>query len=83
MKVYVVIGSTGEYSDRTEWIVCGFLDEEKAQERVLLAGAEARELFASGESSRYDSDPINKYDDKFQMGYTGTVYYYATVEVEE
>ena len=82
MKVYVVFGSTGEYSDRTEWIVCGFLDEEKAKERVLLAGEEARTLFASGEYSRYDAEPTNKYDDKFQMYYTGTVYYYAKVEVE-
>lgn len=28
--IYVVQGSTGEYSDRTDWIVCAFEDKEQA-----------------------------------------------------
>lgn len=84
MKVYVVIGTTGEYSDRMEWLVCGFLDEEKAKERVLLAEGFARDSFISGEFNRYDDVEIkNPYDGKFQIDYTGTDYYYAEIEVEE
>ena len=35
MKIWIVQGSTGEYSDRTEWAVCAYKSEGKAQARVL------------------------------------------------
>lgn len=33
-QIYVVMGSTGEYSDRTEWPVLAYLNEGDAQECV-------------------------------------------------
>lgn len=46
MKIYVVIGSTGEYSDRMEWVACAFHDEEKAKQVVTEWDAQARVVAA-------------------------------------
>lgn len=43
--LYVVMGSSGEYSDRSEWMVAAYADQPKAQEhvaRVTRALAEFR-----------------------------------------
>ena len=37
MKVYVVIGTSGEYSDREEHVVCAYVVERMAQKHVLKA----------------------------------------------
>jgi hypothetical protein len=42
MKIYVVQGSTGEYSDHKEWLVCAFKDEKKAQELVVQLTQEGK-----------------------------------------
>lgn len=34
MIIYLVLGDCGEYSDRRDWIVCAFYDEEQAKGRV-------------------------------------------------
>lgn len=34
MRVWLVEGFTGEYDDRRDWIVGGFLDKNKAEELV-------------------------------------------------
>jgi hypothetical protein len=84
MKVYVVIGLTGEYSDRDEWVVCGFTSEDKAKERVELATARARALFAEYKDSYWkEVDEKNEYDHAFKMDYTGTTYRYEELEVYE
>lgn len=33
-KVYLVVGSTGEYSDHTQWTVCAYGDAEQAELHV-------------------------------------------------
>ena len=35
MKIYIVMGMTGEYSDHTEWLVCAYKTEEEAKHRVI------------------------------------------------
>lgn len=35
-KVYVVIGESGEYSDRRDWTVCAYLSEDMARRHVEL-----------------------------------------------
>ena len=84
--VHVVIGQTGEYSDRREWMVCGYVDEAMAQEHVRLASARAREIFTA--SNNYDlpyearENLVNEYDpDAQSMDYTGTEYYIAAVDI--
>lgn len=76
MKIYIVEGSTGEYSDHVEWVVCAFKNKDNAQELVINASARAREIY-----SKYNTwdvgereDLKSKYDPKMQMDYTGTNY---------
>lgn len=44
LKVYVVCGSSGEYSDHREWYLCYYADKALAQRHVELAGAEDRRI---------------------------------------
>jgi len=45
MKVYVVYGTSGEYSDREIWVVGGFYSKDKAEELVVNAAAESRRIY--------------------------------------
>jgi hypothetical protein len=45
-KVYVVMGQTGEYSDRTEWPVVAYHDEARAKEHATNAGRRAMTLIS-------------------------------------
>lgn len=51
--VYVVMGTTGEYSDRDEWAVCAYTSEDSAKTHVERATARARELFERIQASVY------------------------------
>lgn len=42
-KIYVIQGSTGEYSDHIEWMVCAFTDKSKAEQFVLQLTREGNE----------------------------------------
>jgi hypothetical protein len=42
--IFVIIGESGEYSDRTEWCVLAVRDEEKAKSLVLEYDRIGREL---------------------------------------
>lgn len=55
MTIYVVSGSIGEYSDRTEWLVKAFTDEEKAKELVVNATDRARVIAQTIEEDDYGS----------------------------
>lgn len=44
--LYVVMGSHGEYSDRSEWMVAAYLDEQKGQEHVRRVGDALRSFLA-------------------------------------
>lgn len=82
-KVYVVMGTTGEYSDRTEWPVCAYLEESLAQEHITKATARAKEIEVL-RGDRYLRAPdgvVNEYDPDMSMDYTGTDYYCIEVEL--
>jgi len=83
-EIYVVIGATGEYSDRTEWLVAAYENENAAKEHVLKATEKAKEW----EVLRKDTDESwaswdkdwNPWDKVAQyMDYTGTNYYFNSV----
>lgn len=78
-KIYVVMGTTGEYSDRTEWPVKAFLDEERAKALVLAATERSKELQASRATKYERPKGVNQYDPSMEMDYTGTEYYLMTV----
>ena len=84
MNVYVVMGTCGEYSDRNEWPVVAFLSEERAKQRVVDAERRAKELEAEHPDYHDDiPDGANEFDLGMQTSYTGTTYYYLTVEVAD
>lgn len=93
-KVYVVQGSTGEYSDRDEWCVRGYYDEDKAKAAVVSLSEWAANLFTATKilGNEYDDGyeewkrttypEIFELDQHFKQDYTGTYYSYSTIEVE-
>ena len=94
--IYVVQGSTGEYSDRTDWLVCAFEDKEQAttyeQDLTDLSnkyykGLESASFpyYASREDLTEDLKEVYTkllfFDPKFQMDYTGTSYWVKEIEL--
>lgn len=76
-QVFVVMGETGEYSDRTEWPVVAFFNEGAAQERVLALEAWCREhkvSMASVDFRNPRKSLVCPLDSCFQVSYTGTRY---------
>jgi len=89
-KVYVVIGTTGEYSDRNEWPVCAYLSEKDAQARVgelenllRLHGANSDAPGLIYERRDQLKKIFESIDPDFEIDYTGTRYYYYPVPLIE
>lgn len=86
MTIYIVEGSTGEYSDRREWSVKAFRSQEKAEAYVTLCEAWLREHRVNDDNfgiDRYELMGKNPHDPNMQIDYTGTRYYYYEVELVE
>lgn len=78
-EIYVVIGSTGEYSDHTYWFVHGYLDKKEAEEHASKANAWlVQKGLHSDHGRRYDGGPWDKhyspYDPDLRVDYTGARY---------
>jgi hypothetical protein len=93
-QIYVVMGTTGEYSDRIEWPVHAYFDKEQAEEHVVRADRRAKEAQAvydswyavgRGSGNRFPTLPDNAAfkdeDPNFQADYTGTYYYIIEVPI--
>jgi hypothetical protein len=78
-KIYVVIGTTGEYSDRTEWTVVAYTDEKLAQTHAQLAKARADECALTWDRFNTSANPTNMWDEGMAIDYTGTDYTVAEV----
>ncbi len=78
-NVFVVMGTTGEYSERNEWAVMAYLDEAAAQEHVVNADRRAKELFATRQDLYSIEKGANEFDPDMSMDYTGTSYFIYTV----
>jgi hypothetical protein len=91
--IYAVIGTTGEYSDRTEWHVCGYINREKADKHADIAKIWAHEQFEKHikvhkyrlYECNWDTirELVSPYDKDFKMDYTGTDYYVVEIEIRE
>jgi hypothetical protein len=84
VKIYVVMGSTGEYSDHHNWLVCAYRTKEDAEQHEIEATKRAHGF---KREDRYEPDfkdrlkaAMGEYDPECQMDYTGTDY--CTIEVE-
>ena len=58
--IFLVLGTTGEYNDRSEWVVGAFYDEEQANGRVGELRAEIVRVIDAlgGERPRYVKDGL-------------------------
>ena len=72
-QVWVVEGSTGEYSDYQEWPVIAYSDEAMAREHAFQAERRAKELIANGDSCFEESN--NEWDPNMRsIGFSGVSY---------
>lgn len=83
MKIYVVEGATGEYSDHREWPVKAYVSEDKAKQHVVKATQRGNEIFAQSGSKYGPHEGENEYDPNMRIDYTGVRYNYYEVELEE
>jgi hypothetical protein len=92
VKIFTVHGTTGEYSDRSEWVVCAYTKEEDAKQHIELASEYARLWKEKSKSADYlkiaysvegqeMQEKANPMDPKFSMDYTGTSYWLEEVEL--
>jgi hypothetical protein len=79
--IYVVLGQTGEYSDRREWLVKAVTTENKAKELVL----ELSDAVRGSENWNYWICREFKHplDPKCEVELGGVVYWYDVVELED
>lgn len=86
-KVFVVMGETGEYSDRKEWPVIAYLDEASAKNHVLALDAWLREHRMHMDGTDFlqyefrQNKPATDLDSSFEVDYTGTRYYVMEVSL--
>ena len=67
---YVVMGSTGEYSEKTQSAVVYFDEVVDAESRVTFEACEkTKNFWACSRDAKHSMDP------DFKMDYTGTSYY--------
>ena len=82
MKVYIVCGTTGEYSDRSEWIVAAYAREADAKEHVLRAKEYADAWLKSYQDKYIGVAVKSPLDSRFRCDYIGTDYWYEELEVK-
>lgn len=86
-KVYVVMGTSGEYSDRNEWPVIAYFDKEKAEQHIKNATQEANKIFQNKPIIKNKYCPqkgVNKYDLEMTWDYgDGCSYFMYEVELIE
>lgn len=81
-KIYIVMGSAGEYSDHITWQVAAYNTEDEAEKHVEKAAERFREL-----NLKYHEDIYaipkgeNEYDPHMRVDYTGTRYYVEEVNL--
>lgn len=85
-KLYIVSGTTGEYSDRHDWTVAAYADEAKAQAHAEAAKRwyQATDYFERYQSEWDDAkNPKNPFDPFMSCDYTGTSWSVGCVELRD
>lgn len=94
MQIWIVEGSSGEYSDHREWPLKAFRDEKAAQRLVIEAQARANEIQALRDSDYEtwwtldETEPkpprvVNEFDPRMELNYTGVHYTCYPIELVE
>ena len=83
--IYVVLGSTGEYSDRSEWLVKAFPSLEGAENFVTFLTAKRQEVGLPKHALDWDDVTVEAamqaFDPKYSEDYTGTRWWVSEVEL--
>jgi len=88
-SLWMVVGSTGEYSDRGEWAVMAYRKKADAEAHQKAASEEAFKLGASQDCRQVTYDPWdseavkNRFDPGMRVQYTGVGYYVREVPFTE
>lgn len=88
MLIQVVMGSTGEYSDRSEWIAKAFRTKSEAEEYIRLLEETYRQFSGNYGYTRGDEEAvrlertIQALDPHFHEDYTGTHWFAEEAELE-
>ena len=83
MKIYVVFGTTGEYSDHREWPVASFEEQVLAERLVAAASARANEIHSDPRNRYSCPKGSNQFDPEMEVDYTGTRYYFEEVDLHD
>ena len=82
-NIYLVQGSTGEYSDHMEWNVAAYFDKEQAERHRDLAQTWSKCDFIGGTQLGYEErDEMfhnSPFDPNIRIDYTGVRYYVDVV----
>jgi len=86
-KIWMVGGTTGEYSDRVEWVVDAWRSESEAQARVRFLDDKMREIGLGAYIDDYDTLgraelAMRAFDPAFSCDYTGSHYYICEMELK-
>lgn len=89
--MFIVIGTTGEYSDRKEWLVAAYWEQDKATEHAARAKRRTAEIVgrfdgrweALDAKMDGDAEAANQWDKDWDSDYTGTDYVVAEVPLLE
>ena len=82
MKIWIVFGQTGEYSDHIEWMVTAYKSKRKAENRTKkLDKIKLQGNTYVARKRLMDAHPQG--DLQYQEDYTDTTYYLDSVELED
>lgn len=88
-KIWMVGGTSGEYSDRTEWVVDAWRSEAEAKARVeelkrryLELGGDSMYRIEDWDERQKTYDKMRETDPAFQADYTGTEWYVCELELK-
>ena len=79
--VYIVQATTGEFSDRMEWLVAAYFDIQQAKKHAELASIRAEELMANHDNFYDILGESNQYDPEMSVDYNGVHYYVTELKI--
>ena len=77
MRIYIVTGATGEYSDHFKWTIVGYLSEKLAKQHVSNALRRAEEIKKQYQYTFEIPPGINEFDPKMTIDREIEYDYYA------
>lgn len=79
--LWIVEGSSGEYSDRRDWVVCAYRTEEEAKRHAERAQARSEELRRKHDTYWDIPAGANEWDPQESHDCTGTRYTHSMTEL--